>query len=862
MLPVWMTTFRNDDTVGGDEAELRSAWTAGGGRPSASCVEPRIDHARLSCPKIGTFPVQQPPPVVAVKCPKAPRRLRRIHLRRVLIQVALINAAVLLLLVSPLGAQDRSGELRLAATHSDGAVLPAHGFLISQASHFQLTFDTRPNGEYIAKELPLGTYHLTLDHPGFAPYNSLVEIPSQLPQKLSVVLSVATVAETIDVKDSDTLLDTTNPGNTYQLGAPALRDWAATIPGRQAIDVVQSQPGWVLEANGVVHPRASEYDTQYVVDGLPILNNRSPAFPPSDDLDDVQSVKTYTSGIRPEFGRKIGGVVETTTDRNPARGVHGTAILGGGSFDTANAYIGTSYFDGRNVFGLSMDAARTDRFLDPPVLENFTNTATLAGIKGSFERDLTNRDRLRLSLSFDRAGFLVPNELIQQQNQQRQARSNREVSGQVSYQHTFSANVLGTVQGRVRDDEAALTSNESSWPIQPFQNRGFREGYVSATVAANFRNHEIKAGVDSIYSFVHEQFSYHITATELNGKPIFDPSTPLDFFFPQAGDDREQAFFVQDNAHFGNLNLSGGIRFDHYSVRVTDSAWSPRLGFAWYVPKLGIVFRGSYDRAFGTPAIENLLLSTSAKVRTLDGTAAQLTLRPSRANYYELRATKELFHKAHISANVFRRDTRNFADDDVLLNTGVSFPIALSSAHIYGAESQIALPQWGPWSAWFNYSYMVASARLPVVGGLFLGQNAADLLNSNARIWISQDQRHTAHGQLRYQHWSRFWTSIGASYGTGLPVELNGESTATLVQEFGQAVVDRVNLNAGRVRPSLAVDLSAALDLYKKESRAVRLQGDIRNLNDRLNVINFASVFSGTAIGSPRTFSLRLRFDY
>ena len=123
--------------------------------------------------------------------------------------------------------------------------------------------------------MPLGTYHLTLEHAGFAPYNSLVEIRSQLPQKISVVLSVATVAQTVEVKDSDTLLDTTNPGNTYQLGAPALRDWAATIPGRQAIDVVQSQPGWVLEANGVVHPRASEYDTQYVVDGLPILNNRS-----------------------------------------------------------------------------------------------------------------------------------------------------------------------------------------------------------------------------------------------------------------------------------------------------------------------------------------------------------------------------------------------------------------------------------------------------------------------------------------------------------------------------------------------------------------------------------------------------------
>ena len=764
--------------------------------------------------------------------------------------------------MSPASAQDRSGELRLSVTDSDGAVLVAHGLLISQASHFELAFDTASSGEYTAKKLPLGTYHLTVEHAGFAPYNALVEIRSELPQKISVALSVATVAQTVEVKDSDTLLDTTNAGNIYQLGAPALRDWAATAPGRQAIDVVQSQPGWLLEANGVLHPRASEYDTQYVVDGLPILNNRSPAFSSSDDLDDIQSVKTYTSGIPPEFGRKVGGVVETTTDRNPARGVHGTAIFGGGSFGTANAYLGTSYFDGRNVFGLSMEAARTDRFLDPPVLGNFTNSATVAGIKGSFERDLTPLDRLRLSLSFDRAGFLVPNELIQEQMLQRQDRSHQEVAGQVSYQHTFSSSVLGTVQGRVRDDEANLTSNDFSWPIQPFQDRGFREGYVSATIAATFNHHELKAGADSIYSLVHEQFSYHITATELNGQPIFDPSTPLNFFFQQSGDDREQSFFVQDNAHFGNLNLSGGIRFDHYSVRVAESAWSPRFGFAWYLPKIGIVLRGSYDRAFGTPAIENLLLSTSPEARALNNEAAQIPVLPSRANYYELGATKELFHQAYISANVFQRDIRNFADDNVLLDTGVSFPIALSSAHIYGAESQFALPKWGPWSAWFNYSYIAASARLPAVGGLFLGQDVPQLLNSNDRIWVSQDQRHTAHGQLRYQPWSRFWTSVGTSYGTGLPIELNGESVATLVEEFGQAVVDRVNLPAGRVRPTLSVDVSAAVDLYKKESRAVRLQGDIRNLNDRLNVINFASVFSGTAIGSPRTFSLRLRFDY
>jgi hypothetical protein len=754
-------------------------------------------------------------------------------------------------------AQDRSGELRLSVSDSSGAGLPAHGSLASQANRFELRFETSPSGEYTARRLPLGSYKLSLEQAGFAPYTVLIEIRSELPLKYSAALAVASITQTVTVRDSDTLLDTVNTGNAYQLGAVTLRDWSASLPGRQAIDVVQAQPGWLLEANGVLHPRGAEYDTQYVVDGLPILNNRSPAFSASEDLEDAQSIKVYTSGIPAEYGRKLGGIIETVTDRNPALGVHGTVVLGGGSFATANGFLGTSYYDGRNVIGFSAEGARTDRFLDPPVVENFTNSATMAGFKGSFERDLSPQDRLRLSANYARSGLLVPNELVQEEAGQRQDRSNKEIGGQVSYQHTFSSNVLGTLQGRVRDVQAELASNPFSTPMEVFQDRGFREGYVSGTIAAALKHHDLKAGADAIFSLVHEKFSYHIT--NASG---FDPSTPLDFDLHESGDDREQAVFFQDNMHFGKFSLSAGLRFDHYRVRVEETAWSPRIGFAWYVPKLGLVLRGSYDRVFGTPAIENLLLSTSAKVRSLNNEVAQLPLRPARGNYFELGATKELFKQAHISANIFRRRLRNFSDDDVLLNTGVSFPIALNSADIYGTESQLTLPQWGPVTAWVSYSYQVASARFPVVGGLFLGSDASEMLNSHDRTWVSQDQRHTVHGQVRYQPWSRFWVAAGAGYGTGLPVELTGEDRATLIEEFGQAVVDRVNLSAGRVKATAMVDVSAAVDVYRKERRSLRLQAEIHNLNDALDVINFASLFSGTAIGAPRSFSVRVRFDY
>ena len=757
-------------------------------------------------------------------------------------------------------AQERAGELKIAVSDPSGAALAARCEIASDANRFALQFETGPTGEYAVKKLPFGSYRVTLERAGFASFTTLVEIRSEIPILLPVSMKLASQVESITVKDSGTLLDTTNTGTSYTLGTLALENRESSTPGRSAIDVVQAQPGWLLEANGVLHPRGSEYGTQYVVDGIPVLENRSPAFAPGEDLDDVQSVKVYTSGIPAEFGRKLGGVVETVSNRNPGRGFHGSALLGGGSFGTETGFMGGSYFDGRNVFGLSTSGAHTDRYLDPPVEQNYTNKATTSGVHGSFERDLTQRDRLRVVVSHDQVGFLVPNEQVQQAAGQRQDRRTAETAGQVSYQHIFSSTVVGSLQGRVRDLGAGLKSNPESIPIAAFQDRGFRDGYVSGSVDAQLGRHELKAGADAIYSAIHENFSYRITAAR--GLTTFDPSTPPSFSFSGTGLDREQAFYGQDQIRLNNVSVSGGLRFDHYSLRVDETAWSPRLGIAWYLPKAGIVLRSSYDRIFGTPAAENLLLSTSAQVRTLSQTVAQLPVRPSRGNYYEVGVAKQIRQNASWSANYFWRDIRNFGDDDTLLNTGISFPIALDSASIYGFESQITLSQHGPFSGWVNYSYMVAKAQLPLIGGLFLGDDAATLLNSHSSIWVSQDQRNTAHGQIRYQSAPKFWMAIGASYGSGLPMELNGEDTASLLATFGQAVLDRVNLNANRVRPSSSIDFLAGIELWKRELRTVQVHGDIRNLTNRLNVINFASLFSGTALASPREYSVRLRFSF
>jgi hypothetical protein len=45
---------------------------------------------------------------------------------------------------------------------------------------------------------------------------------------------------------------------------------------------------------------------QYVIDGLPITDNRSPAFAPELDADDVHAMTILTGGYPAEYGRKLG----------------------------------------------------------------------------------------------------------------------------------------------------------------------------------------------------------------------------------------------------------------------------------------------------------------------------------------------------------------------------------------------------------------------------------------------------------------------------------------------------------------------------------------------------------------------------
>ena len=326
--------------------------------------------------------------------------------------------------------------------------------------------------------------------------------------------------------------------------------------------------------------------------------------------------------------------------------------------------------------------------------------------------------------------------------------------------------------------------------------------------------------------------------------------------------------FVQDQIRLRNWTISAGLRWDHYQLLLNRNAVDPRFAVSRYFPSADLIAHFSYDRVFQTPSFENILLSNSSAVISLDPTSfLRIPVEPSEGNYYEAGLTKVFHGKMKLDANYYRRLVSNYADDDQILSTTISFPIAFRKSVIYGAEGKLEVPDWHRFSGFLSYSYMVGNAWYPVTGGLFLGDDSQGI-PANGHFPDSQDQRNTVRARVRYQVHPRFWVAGGIQYDTGLPFEFQCDPSLTLQQciygpegpaeTYGQAVVNRINFPRGRIYPAFQVNASAGADVYKSERMNVRFQIDGQNLTDVLNVIDFGGLFSGNAIGPSRSVALRL----
>ncbi|HEX8456829.1 MAG TPA: TonB-dependent receptor [Pyrinomonadaceae bacterium] len=775
-------------------------------------------------------------------------------------------------------AQTHIGTVQGTVRDPGGALVPGAAVRIADpTSGYQQTVQTDAEGQYKFLNIPFHIYTVRVEAAGFQTVEKSIDVETAIPVNLDFALSVAAANETVTVTENASLIEADKTASDTNISQTLLERPLGAVPSRGIEAIVASAPGFAPDDNGRLHPRGSESQVQYVVDGIPITDNLSAIFATSLDARTLRTVEVLTGGISAEFGDKLGGVVNVNTRSGRETPTQGSVTFSGGSFSTGE--IGVNFSTRTDKLGLltNLSATTSQRFLDPPTVENFHNFGRTG--KGFLRLDyqLTPNDTLRATFLAGGTNFQVPNRLEQELAGQQQRQRLRDHSEFVTYERIFSPTTFGQFSFYNRYGTARLTSNPLSTPVVGFQDRALQNTGGIAAVSLTRGSHNIKVGSQITVTPVREEFSFYPTVpfeefTDEGGRivpnPInsFNAANPFRFDGRRTG--RTFSAYVQDRfSPFRNFTIDAGVRYDNYKLVIQEDAFSPRIGVAYFIPRTQTTLRASYNRFFQPPPAENLLLASSAEAAALSplavvqGQAGVRPVLPDKQHVYEVGAQQALSRFLRVNLTVYQKRIVNFSDKDQFFDTGIIFPITISSGRVTGEELRLETADLRGLRAFASYANARAYGVTPINGGLFLGEAVESLDVPGRKFANDHDQRNSAQFQLSYNHQrSGIYAIFGGRYDSGYPVDVE---PGTTLENFTAAGFDprlykEIDFARGRVKPRTLLNFSIGADLLRERRASLNLQFDVQNLTDTLFLYNFESVFSGTHVGYPRLFSGRL----
>jgi hypothetical protein len=251
---------------------------------------------------------------------------------------SILFAAVLALFsflftVSIANAQSTGGRIRGTVTDaSGGAVVGAKVTLINEGTNLTREAQTSTGGEYLFLEVPVGSYEVDVNYPGFKKYarKGIVLLLSEI-ATVDIPLTVGSSVDTVEVTGAPPVIDTT----TTQLGAVMTDQSVRELPlnSRNTYQLLQLQPGvqsqlgadlfYGSDNPGVVSVNGGRgRSNNYMVnggDGNDIFVN-GPAIQPSPDA--IEEFRVLTNTFDAEYGRNSGSVVNVVTKAGTNK-IHG-----------------------------------------------------------------------------------------------------------------------------------------------------------------------------------------------------------------------------------------------------------------------------------------------------------------------------------------------------------------------------------------------------------------------------------------------------------------------------------------------------------------------------------------------------------
>jgi outer membrane receptor for Fe3+-dicitrate len=787
---------------------------------------------------------------------------------RLLLSILLLSAAS--------HAQSKAGMIRGAVTDKTGAVVSGAKVTLTNAiTSYNQTTVTDSQGTYRLVDVPFNDYKLTIENGGFEPSTRGVIVRSNLAQQLDVQLGVPAVRQEVSVSATE-LIEAEKTAPTTVIDQTRISRFPSSQPSRSAEELVATVPGWTQDANGRLHARGIEYQVQYSIDGIPVTDTIADTFAAAPDPRNFRSVEVTTANIPAEYGNKLAGIIEVTSRSGLEIPKTGSVTLSGGSFGTFETSFDVGGHTSKFGYFISAAGSTTDRFLDPPAIENFHNNGRAIKAFAKLDYAPSDRNLFRLNLFVNHQRFDVPNLPDQEAGGQDQRRNANDNMQSFSWEHIFSPSLVSYFAGYQRYNAATLRSNAEAAPVFAEQSRHHSNYGLIGSLTWHKSRHTIKTGFEYTRFPVTESFTFSIT--DLQGLIEKEPDLPADvqaFIFPKAFSFNEHhtgwegSAYVQDHINATrDLTLDLGVRFDSYHFRVDKNYVSPRLGMAYRIEKTKTVLRAAYNRFLETPALENLLLSSSATAQIFSPAVGDIPkgepVRASREWQVDTGFQQQFGRYLRLDAAFYYRHLQDPPEITNFLETGIIFPANLDHSRSKGVETRLDLARVGGLSAFVSYTNLHIYGFAPITGGLFLGEAVDKLSRAGQRVNIEEDQRNTLVFQAMYDRLpARLWMAFGGRHDSGFSVELDPDVTrADFVNEFPERILDRVNFDRGFIKPHTVLDVSIGRDFRVSEHVSLSGQFNIQNLGDRFYLITFESVFSGTTIGRPRNYSGRLSINF
>ena len=670
---------------------------------------------------------------------------------------------------------------------------------------------------------------------------------------VSVELSAIEVASTPIVVDTRTG-DQVFKQDDFQ-GSP-------TLTTSQIIQ--QAIAGAARAPAGEVHIRGQHAEYSYYVDGIPVPPGISGSLNELFDPSIVNQINFQTGAWDAEYGGRNAAIVNVTT-KVPSGGFHATASGYGGNFATNGQTVTASDNVGKVGLFFALTRTATDMRREPVVadtdaaghitaIRNYANNAEDLYGFAKLQYSSSAHDVFNLDANWSRSSYATPFDSAAGVIDDRQ----RDINGFLNAGWTHR-----TASGS--ELFAAAFYRHGSLLYTPGVNDAPSFTFAPDTVPYNISEARafniVGAKVDYLLR-VREELSFKFGAlvSSVSGNENFQSfdstGAPGPASLSQLNGNDIGLYAQTQIAPSEQWELRAGLRYDNhrYPLSATQdtnvSQLSPRIRLSWF-PSPATTLWIYYGRQFMPTNTEDLRAITSSGT----GTNVSTPTLPERDDFFEFGLTHRFTGGVVTKFAAYQKRSSPGIDDTQVPGTAITTDVNIEKVSVTGLEGVLEFRPRGPFSGFLNLALNHAWGSGAVTGGFFTTTPPAQPFD------LDHDQRLSAVVGLSYARRGLLLTATGI-YGSGLTNGLGPNTPGR--PAYDPTAPATGPLNTGlfdfnkefKVDPSLIVNLSAGYT-FVSGGTVFRPQLYVDNLFDLKYTLKGA-FFSGTQLGKPRTFQLRM----